>query len=93
MWSLFFYLTNRIFFLVLVRLHRIVPRRNYSRNGSSPREWRGDTSTPATAAAAEPRTSASTTQQLSIRGYDKSESKSKSAEIAALARFWQTERR
>jgi len=70
-----------------------MPWRNNSRNGGGPREWRGDTPTPAIAAAAEPRTGAGATQQSSVRRCDKSESESESAEIATLARFRQTERR
>lgn len=90
--SLSFYLINNYFFLVLVRLHRIMPWWDYSWYRGGPWERRGDTSTPATATAAEPRTRTGATQQSGV-GCDKSESESESAEIATLARFWQAKRR
>lgn len=69
-----------------------MPRWDYSWYRGGPREWGGDTPTPAIATAAEPCTRAGATQQSGV-GCDKSESKSESAEITTLARFWQTERR
>jgi len=81
-------------FAVLVRLHGIVSRRDNGWSGGGPRERRRDTpSTPAVAAAAGPRAGAGAAQQPGVRRCDKSESEPEPAEIAALARFRQTERR
>lgn len=80
-------------FSVLVRLHGTMPRRDDSRCGGGSRERRRDTPpTPTAPAATEPRAGTGATKWPRVRRCDESESESEPAEVAALARFRQTER-
>lgn len=67
--------------------------RDDSWNCGGPRKRRRDTPTPAATAATDPRASTGATERSRVRRCDESKSESKPAEVAALARFRQTERR